>query len=154
MRILIVSQYFWPEVFRINEIAFSLKDNQCDVEVLTGQPNYPHINFFKGYKVWRVNKEIFNNLVINRIPIFPRKKTVISLALNYLSFVISGILISPFLLLSKKYDVIFVYAPSPIFQVIPASFWVGLKVSQLCFGSRIYGLKVPRQLVILNHLGY
>ncbi len=127
MRILIVSQYFWPEVFRINEIAFSLKDNQCDVEVLTGQPNYPHINFFKGYKVWRVNKEIFNNLVINRIPIFPRKKTVISLALNYLSFVISGILISPFLLLSKKYDVIFVYAPSPIFQVIPASFLGWLK---------------------------
>ncbi len=39
MRVLIVSQYFWPETFRINEVATSLREAGCEVAVLTGQPN-------------------------------------------------------------------------------------------------------------------
>jgi hypothetical protein len=50
MRILIISQYFWPENFRINDIALGLKDKGHEVVVLSGIPNYPEGNFFEGYQ--------------------------------------------------------------------------------------------------------
>lgn len=127
MRILLLTQYFWPENFRINALALALKSKGCEVEILTGQPNYPDLKLFRGYKFWLFSKEVWNGITINRMPIFPRSNSAISLILNYLSFVIFGILFSPVLLFRKKYDVIFVYAPSPIFQSIPASFLGWLK---------------------------
>jgi len=127
MRILIVSQYFWPESFRINEVVFALKAHGHEVEVVTGKPNYPEGIFFEGYLGWGVVKEYWRGILVNRIPIFARGyKGSIRLAVNYFSFVVSGILFAPWILRKKQYDVIFVYAPSPIFQVIPASFlgWI------------------------------
>ena len=44
MRVLIVSQYFWPEYFRVNDLAIELQKNY-EVDVLTGYPNYPEGNF-------------------------------------------------------------------------------------------------------------
>lgn len=128
MRILIVSQYFWPESFRINDLVKSLAERGYFVEVLTGKPNYPEGKFFAGYSIWGVGKELWNNISVHRIPVLPRgSKSGLKLILNYLSFVLSGLLIAPWLLRNKKYDVIFVYAPSPIFQAIPASFLGWLK---------------------------
>ena len=49
MKILVISQYFYPENLRINDLCFGLKDQGCTVEVLTGKPNYPNGKFFKGY---------------------------------------------------------------------------------------------------------
>ena len=49
MRILIVSQYFYPENFKINDITFFLNSKEFDVTVLTSKPNYPEGKFFKGY---------------------------------------------------------------------------------------------------------
>jgi|SRR5450830_77856 len=122
MRILVVSQYFWPEGFRINEVASALKVHGHEVEVLTGKPNYPEGKFFSGYAAWGVNKESWRGIPIYRIPILARgSKCAVKLALNYLSFIISGLLFAPWLLKQAKYDVIFVYGVSPIFQVIPAS---------------------------------
>ena len=46
MKILIFNQYFWPENFRINEIACALKSRGHEVEVMTGKPNYPEGKFF------------------------------------------------------------------------------------------------------------
>jgi len=54
-------------------------------------------------------------------------KSALKLAINYISFIISGLVFAPWVLRNKQYDVIFVYAPSPIFQVIPASFLGWLK---------------------------
>jgi glycosyltransferase involved in cell wall biosynthesis len=128
VRILIVSQYFWPESFRINDLVKSLAERGYFVEVLTGKPNYPEGKFFAGYSIWGVGKEVWNSIYVNRIPILPRgSKSGLKLVLNYLSFIISGLLIAPWQLRKKKYDVIFVYAPSPIFQSIPASFLGWLK---------------------------
>ena len=50
MRILIVSQYFWPEQFRINDIAEDLVNKGYKVDVLTGIPNYPQGKIFEDYK--------------------------------------------------------------------------------------------------------
>ncbi len=127
MRTLIISQYFWPESFRINELARTLAEKGGEVEVLTGKPNYPQGNIFAGYRAWGCQQEVHQGIDIHRIPLFARGRGGWRLAVNYLSFVISGILLAPWRLRGKKYDVIFVYAPSPILQAIPAIFLGGLK---------------------------
>lgn len=128
MRILIVSQYFWPESFRINDLVQSLAQQGHAVEVLTGKPNYPEGKFFTGYTACGVVIESWRGILVYRVPMLARgSKSVVKLALNYLSFIVSGLLFAPWILKNKKYDVIFVYAPSPVFQVIPASFLGWLK---------------------------
>ena len=127
MKILIFNQYFWPESFRINEIAYALKMHGHEVEVMTGKPNYPEGKFFSGYSAWGIKKESWRDIPIYRIPMLARgSRGAIRLVLNYLSYIVSGLLFAPWLLRKEKYDVIFVYGVSPIFQAIPASFlgWI------------------------------
>ncbi len=127
MRVLIVSQYFWPEGFRINEVAKSLQDNGIEVEVLTGKPNYPRGEIFAGYRAWGCQRDTYQGIYINRIPLLARGRGGWRLALNYLSFVVSGLIFAPWMLRKKKFDVIFIYAPSPILQALPAIFLGWLK---------------------------
>lgn len=127
MRALIVSQYFWPESFRINDVTQTLLAKGIEIEVLTGKPNYPGGNVFPGYRAWGCSREIHQGININRIPLLARGNGGWRLALNYLSFVVSGLLFAPWMLRKKKFDVIFVYAPSPILQAIPAIFIGWLK---------------------------
>jgi glycosyltransferase involved in cell wall biosynthesis len=127
LRVLIVSQYFWPENFRVNEISKSLFDRGIEVEVLTGKPNYPVGKKYDGYKNWGCQNEIYNGIKINRIPIVARGNNRFQLALNYLSFVLSGLLFGPWVLRKKNFDVIFISATSPIFQAIPPLFIGWLK---------------------------
>ncbi|MDC1433205.1 glycosyltransferase family 4 protein [Burkholderiales bacterium] len=122
MKVLIFSQYFWPETFRINDVAKSLLEKGVDVEVLTGKPNYPRGKIYNEYRAWGFNQDSYRGISINRVPLIPRGRSGWQLALNYLSFVISGLIFAPFLLRKKKFDVIFTYAPSPILQAIPAIF--------------------------------
>ena len=65
-RILIVSQYFYPESFRINELAFELAKLGHHVDVLTAIPNYPEGKFYKGYGIFRKRKEVVNGVTIYR----------------------------------------------------------------------------------------
>jgi len=128
MKILIVSQYFRPESFRINDLALTLKERGHEVSVLTGKPNYPDGDIFEGYRAWGCSAEDWCGIKIYRVPLIARgSKNAIKLALNYLSFIVSGLLFAPWLLRQESYDAILVYAPSPIFQAIPASFLGWLK---------------------------
>ena len=128
MKILIVTQHFWPEVFPINEIAKSLIDLGHIVEVLTACPNYPEGQAFPGYKAFDIKSEVWAGIKIFRVPLVTRgKHRALRRIVNYLSFVISGSVFSPWLLRKKKYDAVFVYAVSPIFQAIPAIFISWLK---------------------------
>ncbi len=122
MRALILSQYYWPEGFCINDVARTLSKKGIEVEVLTGKPNYPRGEAFEWYRAWGCQQETHHGISIHRIPLLARGQAGWRLALNYLSFVISGVLFAPWLLRGKKFDVIFVYAPSPILQAIPAIF--------------------------------
>ncbi len=127
MKILIVSQYFWPEEFAINTLAQSLVGKGHSVEVLTGNPNYPEGKVFRGHSAWFCGQERWQDLVIHRVPLFPRgMRSSARLALNYFSFVLFGVLLGPWLLRGRKYDVIFVFGMSPILMSLPASFigWV------------------------------
>lgn len=55
MRILLISQYFWPETFIINELVETLTQQGHTIKVLTGKPNYPNGEIFAGY----TKKELF-----------------------------------------------------------------------------------------------
>ncbi len=120
MNVLLVSQYFWPESFQINPIVARLVKLGHRVEVLTGQPNYPHGHVYPGYKAMRLQRELYAGAVIHRIPLAPRASGALRLALNYLSFMLSGSLFGPWMLRKRPFDVIFVYAPSPLLQALPA----------------------------------
>ena len=127
MRVLVVSQYFWPESFRINALVESMVERGIEVEVLTGKPNYPKGDKFPGYEPWGCQYEVHRGIHITRIPMLARGQRAFRLVGNYLSFVISGLIFAPWMLRKKKFDVIFVYAPSPILQAIPAIFLGWLK---------------------------
>ena len=128
MRILVTSQYFWPESFRINDLVRSLAKKGHTVDILTAKPNYPEGIIYPGYRSWDCQVEVWQNMKIYRVPIVERGNgSGLRLALNYLSFVVSGLLFGTWMLRKKKYDVIFIDAPSPIFQAIPASFLGWLK---------------------------
>ena len=128
MRLLVVSQYFWPESFRINDIVQSLTKKGHMVDVLTGKPNYPEGIIYPDYRSWGCQVEAWQDMKIYRVPMAARgSRSTLRLALNYMSFVVSGLVFAPWMLRKKKYDVIFIDAPSPIFQAIPASFLGWLK---------------------------
>lgn len=122
MKVVLVSQYFWPESFIINDFVKALSDQGHEVLVATGKPNYPDGEVFEGYRALGVHCEKYQNCVdVVRIPIWPRGKGgAKNLILNYLSFVFAGTLLLPWLLRKRKVDAVFVFAPSPITQAIPA----------------------------------
>jgi glycosyltransferase involved in cell wall biosynthesis len=131
-KILIVSQHFYPENFRINEMASRLSHMGHDVSVLTGQPNYPQGTIFENYKAWSFKNECYEGVNIYRIPLFPRKNgRALFLMLNYLSFIVSGCVFGFWKLRGEKFDVIFVYGTSPILQTIPAIFISCIKRAKL-----------------------
>ncbi|RWG58195.1 MAG: glycosyltransferase WbuB [Mesorhizobium sp.] len=118
LRVLVVSQHFWPENFRINDVVDSLRSEGCDVEVLSGQPNYPHGKIFRGYSAFGLRTELHpSGYVIHRVPLAPRRGGGgFWRVWNYLSFVIFGGMLGPYLTRGRRYDVVFVYAISPILQ--------------------------------------
>ena len=119
MKILIVSQVFWPENFKINDLCSDLIKRGHDVTVLTGKPNYPKGKFYKGYTFFSRNKDFYKGAKIIRVPIIPRGDgSAIRLSLNYLSFVFFGSLFALFH--RRKYDFSLVFGISPIISAIPA----------------------------------
>ncbi len=121
MKILIISQYFYPEEFKCNDIAFELSRRGYDVTVVTGIPNYPQGSFFKGYGLLKKKKEVVNSVKIRRIPLVPRGKGKgIRLALNYFSWCVLASIWILFHALKYKYDRILVHQTSPIIQGFPA----------------------------------
>jgi glycosyltransferase involved in cell wall biosynthesis len=120
MKILLISQYFWPENFRINDLVLGMKERGHYIDVLTGLPNYPAGKLFKGYGYLNRRKDNFNGINVYRAPLIPRGDGgSIKLALNFFSFAISGSLLPPYVC-RHKHDVIFVYEPSPITVLFPA----------------------------------
>lgn len=121
MKVLIVTQYFWPESFRINEVARSLRDAGAEVTILTGKPNYPEGKVFEGWQAGGVQREAYHEMPVLRVPMCPRGNgSALRLALNYLSFAASGSVLGPWLLRDRQVDVILVYGNSPILQAIAA----------------------------------
>lgn len=121
MKLLAMSQYFWPESFSINEVVRSLKARGVDVTFLTGKPNYPDGEIFKGYSACGCLREDWRGIRVLRVPLVPRgRNSALGLAANYLSFIISVMIFGPWLLRKERPDAIFVYCPSPLLQALSA----------------------------------
>ena len=118
MRILIVSQYFRPDNFRINDIAEALAEEGHTVRVLTGLPDYATSRVPEEFSWFRRRKERWNGVDIVRVPIIARRDGKFFRALNYASFAVTGWLYAKFC--KKQYDVVISYETSPIMQSIPA----------------------------------
>ena len=120
MKILIVSQYFWPEDFKVNDIAFDFVQKGHDVTVLTAKPNYPQGKFYKGYGFFSNRKEEYKGVNIIRTPIVPRRSGgALFLALNYVSFIFFAFFTSRFRI-KGDFDIIFCHLTSPITSALPA----------------------------------
>jgi len=133
MQILVLSQYFWPESFIINDVVRLLREFGHEVTVATGKPNYPDGEVFEGYRAWGCQRERFSEEVeVLRVPLWPRRGGgATNLILNYFSFVVTGLLMFPWILRGRRFDAILVFAPSPITQAIPAIFLKWLKGAKL-----------------------
>lgn len=121
MKILVVSQYFWPENFRINDLVSELLTRGHEVTVLTGLPNYPGGEVFPEYK--RDSREYlsYKGAEIIRVPLIPRKNNSIWLLLNYISYFIAACTVGVFKLRGRKFDVIFTCQLSPVTVGLPAA---------------------------------
>lgn len=123
MKILIVTQYFYPETFKSSDLAFELQRRGHDVTVLTGIPNYPEGRVFKGYGLFKRRTEEIRNVKVYRTFLIPRGKGGgLRLFLNYYSWAFSASLKAKKLAKTTKYDAIIVHEPSPITQFYPA--WI------------------------------
>lgn len=123
MRILIITQYYYPENFRSSDIGEELAKRGHHVDALVGIPNYPEGKYYQGYGFFKKRHELINGVNVYRCFQIPRGKegSHLRLSLNYLSYVISACLWILFKFsFKKKYDAIVVFEVSPITQVIPA----------------------------------
>lgn len=120
-KILFVCQYFYPETFRGNDIAFHLAEEGHDVHVVTGIPNYPKGKFFPGYGLFKKRHEVINGVRVTRLPLVPRgEDNKIMLMLNFFSFFIVGWFWMLFHALWHKYDLAFCQQLSPVMMSSPA----------------------------------
>lgn len=132
MKVLVFSQYFWPESFGINALAKALQQRDVDMTVLTGQPNYPDGRIFPGYAAWQAGVEKHEGMDVLRVPVIPRgRSSGLRLIANYLSFIVSACIFAPWLLRGRSVDAVFVYAPSPLLQALPAILVAKLKRAPL-----------------------
>ena len=107
MRILVVTQYYYPEVFKSTDLAENLVKRGHQVTVLTGLPNYPTGKIFKGYGYFKRNKKIINGVRIVRTWIISRGNGgKLGLILNYVSWPLFASARAITLGIRHKYDVI------------------------------------------------
>lgn len=126
-KILFISQYFYPEVFRGNDIADHLVKKGYGVHVIAGTPNYPVGKFYRGYGWIKRRKEIVKGVHVTRLPIIPRGNNKIMLMLNYFSFFIISSVYVVFHALFNKYDCVFVQQLSPIMMSTPGILYKKLR---------------------------
>ena len=122
MKILVVTPHFYPEGFIINDIALELEKLGHEITVLTGKPHYPKGEYFDGYNTNKLQIEYYGqNVQVYRSWMLPRKKgRSYQLLLNYLTFVLGTCWVVLTKFRKHHFDVVFVFATSPITVVIPA----------------------------------
>lgn len=160
MKLLVVSQYFWPENFKINDLVEDLVARGHDVTILTGTPSYPNRNGFGDFYAAPERYERYKGARILRVPLLARSAGP-GLLLNYLSFVVAATVLGPIKLRSTPFDCIFVFEPSPVTVGIPAILLRRLRRVPMAFWvqdlwpetlSAIGAVTSPRWLALIGRL--
>lgn len=134
MRILLVTQYFHPENFKSNDVAFELSRRGHEVTVLTGLPNYPQGKVYDGYGIFRKRIETIEGVKVLRTLVIPRGKGGgARLALNYLSWAFIATVWAFFMAIFRKYDAVIVHETSPVTQGFPALVVKGIQKIPMYF---------------------
>lgn len=133
MRLLIITQYFWPENFRINDLVSGLAERGHEIVVLTGYPNYPGGTVFPAFRADPAAFRAFGAARVERVPLVARGSGGMRLVLNYLSFAFTASTLGAWRLRGQQFDAIFAYEPSPITVGIPAAVMRRLKRAPLAF---------------------
>jgi colanic acid biosynthesis glycosyl transferase WcaI len=133
MRLLVVTQYFWPENFRVNDLVAEFVKRGHQVTVLTGLPNYPEGKVFEQFRADPVQYSNYQGAEIVRVPMMPRGLGGLRLMLNYLTFAASASVMGLWKLRGQKFDLIFAYEPSPITVGLPAALLRSVKRAPLVF---------------------
>ena len=160
MNILIVSQYFWPENFRVNDLTQELVQRGHTVTVLTGIPNYPVGTVFEAYLKTPKEFENYCGARVLRVPMVDRGNGAVRLFLNYLSFVIGACLCGTWRLRGQKMDVIFVFEPSPVTVGLPAILLGRIKRAPVVFWAldlwpeTLVAMGVVRSPMVLGWVGH
>ena len=160
MRILVVSQYFWPENFRVNDLVSEFCERGHEVTVLTGSPNYPSGEVFPEFRGNPSAFAQFDGASVVRVPMTPRGKGGLRLMLNYASFAFCATVFGACRLRGQAFDAIFVFEPSPITVGLPAVFLRYLKRAPLAFWvldlwpETLEAIGVVRSRPVLKAMGH
>lgn len=119
MKILVISQHYYPENFRITDICETLVEMGHQVDVICGLPNYPEGEVLSDYKHGKNREQVINGVNIHRCFEIGRGKSKIKLFLNYYSVCLS--MLSKAKKLKEKFDVVFINQLSPVMQA-----WAGI----------------------------
>lgn len=118
MKLLVFSQYFYPETFRINTLCRELVSRGHDVTVVTGYPQYPGGEIFDGYGFDVPYEKVWHGVKIERLKVSPRGHSPIGLLRNCVDYVVEGNRwVSR---CTEKYDAVFVFEVSPVTVGLPA----------------------------------
>mgnify|MGYP002802619715 FL=1 len=118
-RILVVTQHFWPENFRINDIVEGFLQDGLEVDVLCGLPNYPKGEWFDGYGPQGPWEEHYGSAQVFRAKEWPRKgNTSLNIFLNYVSWPLYAA--AALNRLPGGYDAVFCFNTSPVLMCWPA----------------------------------
>jgi len=133
VRLLVVSQYFWPENFRINDLVAEFVRRGHEVTVLTGLPNYPDGAVFPAFRESPRKYDAYEGAEVVRVPMLPRGSGGKRLILNYASFALSASTVGAWKLRGRRFDAIFVFEPSPVTVGLPAIVQRCLKGAPVAF---------------------
>ncbi len=117
MKIFFFTQYLWPENFRINELIKYFDNEKNKNLIFSSYPSYPNKKKFTNYK--KKDDKLFFKEEVIRAPVYLRNVSNISIILNYLSFFFVSIFYGLYVLIKKQFEVIFVFCPSPIINIVP-----------------------------------
>lgn len=126
-RVLIVSHHFWPENFRISDIAQGFAENNIEVDVICGIPNYPNGIIPEGYGFFKNLKQNYKGVNVYRCWEITRKNdSSLRIFLNYISYpFFAAFKILGFI--GKQYDAVFCYETSPVYMMFPAILYSKIK---------------------------
>lgn len=118
LKVLAVSQHYWPEPFAIPDVCEGLVAMGHSVTALVGTPNYPDGDIYPGYEKGSQATQEHNGVYIKRVPLIPRGREIWQRVLNYYSFSINATRMAREM--GPGYDVVLSFQTSPVMMARPA----------------------------------